>query len=53
MSDLISALQSTGKSYTLPFKDTFIESLWPDLLNILPRQMRFEKLIFLLSALTL
>ena len=53
MSDLMIALQSTEKSYALPFKDTFIESLWPDLLNIPPRQMHFEKLMFLLSDLTL
>ena len=38
MSDLSVALQSTGKSYTFPFKDTSLDSVAPNSLDMLPRQ---------------
>ena len=38
MSDLLIELQSTEKSYTIPFKDTSLESLALNPLDILPRQ---------------
>ena len=44
MSDLSIALQSTEKSYTFPFKGTSIESITPNPLNMLPRQIVSESL---------
>ena len=38
MSDLSTELQSTEKSYTVPFKDTSPDSVALNSLDILPRQ---------------
>ena len=51
ISDLSIELESTKKSYTFPFKDTSLDSLAPNSLEILPRQNWGGKLTFLLSDL--
>ena len=51
ISDLSKELQSTGKSSTFPFKDTSLDSVALNPLDMFPRQNQIEKLIFLLSAL--
>ena len=53
MSDLSIELWSTDESYTFPFKDTFLGSVLPKPLDILPRQNWVGQLTFLLSALNL
>ena len=50
--DLSIALQSTEKSYTLPFKDTSPDSKGLNLLDMLPWQNWVEKWTFLLTFLT-
>ena len=44
MSDLSIELKSTEKSYTFPFKDTFLDSVVLNPLDILPRQKWVGKL---------
>ena len=39
MSDLSIALQSTEKAYTFPFKDIFLDSIAPNPLDMLPKQI--------------
>ena len=53
ISDLSIELWSTEKLYTFSFKDTSINSVALNPLDILPRQNWFGKLPFLLSALNL
>ena len=42
ISDLSTGLSSTGKSYTFPFKDTSLDSVVPNPLDMLPRQTELE-----------
>ena len=49
----ISIFISTEKLYTFPLKDTSFKSLLSDSLDMLPRQNRDGKLLFLLLALNL
>ena len=44
-------MQATEKWYTFPFEDTFLESIAPNLIDVLTRQSWVGKLTFLLSAL--
>ena len=53
MSDLSIELRSTKKSYTFPFKNTSLDSVALNPLDILPRQNWVGKLTFLLSAINL
>ena len=53
MSDMLIALQSTGKSNTFPFKDISLDLVALNSLDILLRQNWVGKLTFLLSALNL
>ena len=53
MSDLSTELQSTEKSCIFPFKDTSLDSVALNTLEILTRQNLVGKLTFLLSALNL
>ena len=53
ISDLSIELPSTEKSYTFPFKDTSLDSVLLNQLDILPRQNWVRKLTFLLSGLNL
>ena len=51
MSDLSTALQSTEKSCTFLFIDASLESIWTNLLDMLPRQNWVGNVKFLLPAL--
>ena len=53
MSDLSRDLESTEKPYTFPFKDTCLDSLALNSLEVLPRQNCVGKLTFLFFALKL
>ena len=46
MSHLSIALQSAEKSYTFSFKETSLESIAPNLLDMLPRKKSVRKLTF-------
>ena len=52
MSDFSIVSQSIEKSYTFPFKDTTVDPVAPNWLDMLPRQNRIRKFTFLLLALT-
>ena len=53
MSYLSIELYSTEKSSTFSFKDTSLDSVFPNPLDIIPKQNRVGKLTILLSALNL
>ena len=53
MSDLSIELQSTEKSYTFPIKDTSLDWILLNLLDMIPRQNWVWKVILLLPALNL
>ena len=53
MSDLSIALQSTEKAYTFPFKDIFLDSIAPNPLDMLPKQIWVRNSTFSSSALNL
>ena len=53
MSDLLIELKSTEKSYTFSFKDTSLDLVLLNPLDVLPRQNWVGKVTFLFSALNL